>query len=222
MRVRRFLTAGAAALCVGVLGADTASAQLLNTGVGSYTSYNGAGEGLGEGVDVSTATTLTQFGFYLGTPNALTSVKYLIYDATANALVYSQTKSIASATADNTLVLSDPLSYALQAGRTYYFGIVANDSLTVSYSLVPPTPLSANGLALDDPNILFSGFDAPTTDLSTAGASIAVQLYGTQGTTSVTPEPGSLLLVSLGLAGAGVVARWTRRPAARRATLPTA
>lgn len=58
MRVRRFLTAGAA----------------------------------GEGVDVSTATTLTQFGFYVGTPNAATSLKYLIYDATANALVYTQTE----------------------------------------------------------------------------------------------------------------------------------
>lgn len=213
MRVRRFLTVGAA-LCAGVLGAGTASAQLLNTGVGSFTSSGAAGEGVGEGVDVSRATTLTQFGFYLGTPNAATSLKYLIYDATTNALVYTQTKTLAAATADNTLVLSNPFSFALLPGRTYYFGIVANNALDVSYNYVGGTPLSSNGLTLDDPNIVFSGFDTPTTDLSTAGASIALALYGTQAST--VPEPGSLLLVTLGMAGAGIVTRRARRAASRR------
>ncbi|HEY0779539.1 MAG TPA: PEP-CTERM sorting domain-containing protein [Gemmatirosa sp.] len=214
MRVRRFLTAGVGALCVSVLGAGTASAQLLNTGVGSFTSSNAAGEGLGEGVDVSTATTLSQIGFYLGLPNAGTSVKYLIYDVTANALVYSETKVFAAVAADNTLELSDPFSYALLPGRTYYFGVVANSALDVSYNYVAGTPLSANGLTLNDPNILFSDFGAPTTDLSTAGSSIALQLYGAQAST--VPEPGSLLLLSFGLTGAGVVARRTRMIAFRR------
>ena len=44
---------------------------------------------------VSTATTLTQFGFWLGTPSIGTSVTYLIRDGTSNSLVYRPTRTLA-------------------------------------------------------------------------------------------------------------------------------
>lgn len=217
MPVRRLVTAAV----VVAFSAATASAQLLTTGVGSYVDSSAATQGLGQGVTVSTATTLTRFGFYLGTPNAATNVKYLIWDGTSNSLVYSQVRAVTAATADNSLLLSNPFSYALLAGRTYYFGVVADNALDVSYSLVSPLPITQSGLSITDPNILFDGYTTPTTDLSTAGAQIAMQLYGTQAASTV-PEPGPLALVVVGLAGLGAGARRVRRPGARRAAVRTA
>lgn len=214
MQVRRFFAAGAAVLSAGALASGAlapaaARAQLLITGVGSYVSNLSADEGLGQGVSVSTATTLTQFGFYLGTLSAGTNVKYLVWDGTDNALVYSQVRTISAATADNTLLLSDPFSYAMQVGRTYYLGVVADGDLDVTYDLQSPTAITQNGLSVNDGNVLFDGYAAPTTDLSTAAATLSMQVYGTQA--AVVPEPGSLALLGAGLVALGAGARRARR-----------
>ena len=210
MYVRRFVTAAAAV----AFSAGAASAQLLSTGVGTITGAPPAGTGLGQGVVVGTATTLTQFGFWLGTPTAATTLKYLIWDGTSNSLAFSQTRTLAAATADNTLQLSQAFSFSLLPGRTYFFGVVADQDFTVSANLVPPTPFAANGLTLDnDGNVVFSGFAAPTTSTAVddrGGASLALQLVGTQAT-AVIPEPATVALVGAGLAAvAGAAAR--RRP----------
>ena len=216
MIVRRFVTAVASATVAVAFSAAAASAQLLNTGVGTLTGTLSALTGLGQGVAVGTATTVTQFGFWLGTAAAGTTVKYLIWDGTSNSLVYSQTRTLAAATADNTLQLSDAFSFDLLAGRTYFFGVVADQDFTVSANLVPGIPTSADGLTFDDPNVVFDGFDVPTTSTGVddrGGASLAMQLYGTQ-TAAVIPEPATVALVGLGLAGAGLAARGRARPVA--------
>lgn len=207
----RFVTL-AATLMVSAAAAPVASAQLVNTGVGTLTGQPSAGSGLGQGIAVGTATTLTRFGFWLGTAAAGTNVKYLIWDGTSNSLAYSQTRTLASATADNTLQLSDPFAFNLLAGRTYFFGIVADQEFTVSANLVPGVPTSANGLTFDDPNVVFDGFDDPTTSTGIddrGGASLALQLYGTQAA-AVVPEPGTVALVGAGLAAVGAVTRRRR------------
>lgn len=215
MHVRRFVPL-AAALALSATAAPVASAQLLNTGVGTLTGAPSAGTGVGQGVTVSTATTLTQFGFWLGTPTAGTTLKYLIWDGTSNSLAYSQTRTLASATVDNTRQLSNAFSFNLLPGRTYFFGVVADQDFTVSASLVPPTPFSANGLTLDDPNVVFDGFAAPTTSTAIddrGGASIALQLYGTQAA-AVVPEPTTVALLGIGLAAVAGMGAARRRPIA--------
>jgi hypothetical protein len=161
----------------------------------------------GQGFLFATNTILTQFGFYGGTI-AGGVFKFFIADA-SNTVVYSDVKTIGPTTTP-TLLLTDVFSLALAAGSTYSFGIIGSSDADLQQTFFFPTiSLTQNGVTNSAANSNWSNFAAPTRALD-GGATMAMELFGTGGTT-VIPEPASLMLVGTGLAGVFGVARRRRR-----------
>jgi len=192
-----------------LLGATVAQAgAIFDTGIGDSTTFRDANFGPGQGIVVGTDTTITQFGFYGNAPSGA-NVKFMIWDGTNSNLLFSQTDAI-GASASTSLILSDPLSFDLAAGSTYYFGFIADNLLNVTFSS-PSTPISQNGLtAVDTGNSNYQEFDAPSF-AGYAAALISLQLVGETG--SSVPEPGSAALLGLGFVGL-LGAAWRRKSAA--------
>src|SRR5437868_11362825 len=80
------------------------------------------GNGFGQGVSVCTATNLTQLAMFLRAPNG-GNFRYMIWDSSNASLLLSDIVSVPPSTASD-WVLSDPLSFALNSGDTYYFGAI--------------------------------------------------------------------------------------------------
>ena len=175
---------------------NLSASVLFDTGVGSSFTPR-TSDGPGQGVSVGVNTTLTQIGFYMDAPTA-DNVKFLIFDGTNSTLLFSETQPLAASN-NISLVLSNPFSFDLLAGNTYYFGVISDNAENVSY-IFPPTSSTQNNLSLVNPNSNYGNFASPTFD-GLAGATIALELVGTQGT-SATPEPGTLVSIS----GAGLLA----------------
>jgi len=165
-------------------------ALLLNTGVGNSTTSRVSDSGPGQGVATNANMTITQMAMDLNMPNG-GDIKYMIWNAANTTLLFSQVLTL-PASSTPAFVLSNPFSFNLSAGQTYYFGVIGDNNLNVS-DFFPPQTLSQNGLTLVNPNSSYTSFGAPVFS-STGAASITLELFGTP--LSTVPEPASLMLVT--------------------------
>jgi hypothetical protein len=165
---------------------------LLDTGTltSSSTERDPGSIGFGQGVSVTTTTGLTQFAMFLESSTG-GNAKYMIWDATNTSLLLSDVVPLTSSTSPG-WVLSDPLSFTLLSGNTYYFGAIqdSNTELIAPF-FFPPSSITQNGLTtLDTGNPNYQDFLSPLL-LSLAGGGFPLRLYGTQDIISSTPEPSS-------------------------------
>jgi hypothetical protein len=169
-----------------------ASGLLFDLSPTNGTTFRGSDFGPGQGVQVSTTTTINQMAMYLNMPGG-GDIKYMIWDGSNSTLLFSQTVA-EGASGSEDWALSDPFSFTLNAGQTYYFGVISDNSVDVGY-IFPGFAYSNNGLsALTCCNTNYSNFNSPS--LAGGGAAeIGLRLYG--GTSA--PEPTSLMLLGCGL-----------------------
>ncbi len=156
-----------------------------------------AGSGTGQGVTVDTTQTITGMQFFLDSPNG-GDFKFFIYNGTNDDLLFLNTTHV-DPIAQMTWVASPNFNFNLQAGNTYYFGVISDASADYGY-IYPPINYSNNGLtAVTSGNSNYTGYGVPVFSGS-GGAEIGLRL--TEGSV---PEPGSMVLLGtgvLGLAGA--------------------
>src|ERR1700730_3007936 len=115
----------------GLIGAATGvkGSLLFDSGAGNGTTFRASDSGLGTGVSVSTTTNLTQMAMSLDMPNG-GDIKYMIWDSTDTTLLFSEVQAV-SASASTSYVLSTVFSFTLNAGSTYYFGVIGDNNLNV-------------------------------------------------------------------------------------------
>jgi PEP-CTERM motif len=160
-----------------------------------------AGSGIGQGVSVTTTQTINDMQFYLNLPNG-GDLKFFIFDSTNTNLLYLQEETGIGASQNPAWISSPEFNYTLQAGSTYYFGVISDASASIGY-IFPPINYSNNGLtALTSGNSNYSGYGEPVF-AGNGAAEVALRLG-----TSPVPEPGSMMLMGTGVLGlAGVLRR---------------
>jgi opacity protein-like surface antigen len=165
------------------------------------TTFRSADSGPGQGVSVSTTQTISGFGFFLDMPFG-GDLKFMIWNDNNTSLLLTDVRSF-SAFGTQQWVYTDPINFTLNAGHTYWFGVIADNEEDVGY-IFPPVNYSANGLtALTSGNSNYSNFANPSF-VGTASAQIALRI--TEG--SAVPEPGSIALMGTGVIGlAGLLRR---------------
>jgi hypothetical protein len=175
-----------------------ASTIVLNTGLGNAITYRPADSGPGQAVFASDAVTITGMALQLAMPNG-GDIKYMIWNSTNSVLLFSEEQTVTASTTP-TFVQSDPFSFDLIAGSTYYFGVIGDNNLNVEY-ITPSVPVTQNGLTvLLTGNSNYVNFSTPT--VARPGfVEMALQLSG--GSESQVPEPAGWLMV---LSGAILVA----------------
>jgi hypothetical protein len=209
-------TIAACALIVAIPTYAEASSILLDNGslLDGFLSSSlvGSGQGYTTGIQVSVPIQLTAFGSYFCMPTG-GQAKFMIWDGTNTTLLHSDTLAVAADASCNlsiphSLVLDTLASpFTLNVG-TYFFGEIFDSPFTVSRAstvLLPPP----DGLQYLFSGSSFNNFSSPVPAGPGVGV-LGLQFQGTEGTTAV-PEPATLTLTALGLAGA--VTRWRRRRA---------
>lgn len=107
------------------------------------TTYD-ANFGAGQGVSVTTTQTITDMGFYLDQPNG-GDLKFMIWDATNSTLLFSSTLNPGPSFSPQWFY-ANPFSFTVNAGQTYWFGVINDHSAMQLGTIVPPVNYSNNGL----------------------------------------------------------------------------
>lgn len=178
--------------------ASANAALLLDTGVGSSTTDRGPGngEGFAVGVSFSTTTTVTGFAMDFFMPDG-GNMKFMIWDSLGTTNLYWGTAQAVAASNVTSSFQSNAFSLVLNAGNTYYFGVIGDAAYTLTYTF---TVTSQNGLSTITPNFNYGNFANPTLTVNDqGGAQGDLKIYGTQGVVEGVPEPASLGLIGAGL-----------------------
>ena len=153
-------------------------------------------DGLGQGVSVSTTTTISGFSFFANLPDGGDG-KFMIWNGDNSALLFSQTVSIAASNTPSWTSTTGNIDFTLDAGSTYFFGFIGDNFIDVGF-ISPVVPSSDNGLsAVETGNSNYNTFAAPTF-VGGGGAEVGLQISAV-----ATPEPSTWVMMGLGFAGLG-------------------
>ena len=171
-----------------------ASTIIFNTGPGDAITYRPADSGLGQPILALNAMTISGMAIALAMPNG-GDIKYMIWDSTNSVLLFSEEQAVAASTTP-VFVQSEPFSFSLVAGNTYYFGVIGDNNLNVQY-ITPSRPVTQGGLsAVLTGNSNYVDFTTPTPG-SPGFVEVTLQLYESFSVSEV-PEPANWLMVCSG------------------------